>query len=115
MCTTLLCLLPIVTNCVIMLNHNHFLESNWHILTFLHSILLWQIAYKTYFKFYSLSEITSVNQYMNIFHLMLLFITVKCFKHNRLQNGMFYKKMDFSHKQYGLVNLLDCSKKLNSY
>jgi hypothetical protein len=44
-CITLLSLLPSIETCVIMLNQNHLLESNRHMLEFLHPFLLCKITY----------------------------------------------------------------------
>jgi len=43
--TVVLCLLPAASNCTIMLSQNYFPEPNWHVLTFLHPILLCTITY----------------------------------------------------------------------
>jgi len=40
MCQALLCLLPHSANYAKMLGQNHFAEPNWHVLTFLHPILI---------------------------------------------------------------------------
>jgi hypothetical protein len=42
MCQALLCLLPHSANYAKMLGQNHFAEPNWHVLTFLHPIFIWQ-------------------------------------------------------------------------
>jgi len=43
--TEILCLLPVTASCAIILRENNFPEPNWHILSFLHPILLRTITY----------------------------------------------------------------------
>jgi hypothetical protein len=44
-CSTLLCLLPASAKCARMLGQIHFAEPNWHVLTFLHPILICRVTY----------------------------------------------------------------------
>jgi len=44
-CTALMCLLPASANCAKLLGNNHFAEPNWHVLAFLHPILLCRVTH----------------------------------------------------------------------
>jgi hypothetical protein len=46
-CTMLLCLLLVTRTCAIIQSQNHFLEPNWHMLDFIHPILLCGITYQS--------------------------------------------------------------------
>jgi hypothetical protein len=44
MCTALMCILPASANCAKLVGNNHFAEPNWHVLTFLHPILMCRVT-----------------------------------------------------------------------